>query len=311
MFSRKTRKGLLGGVALALAGLMAGEAGADDAALASGKNRALLIDQRICKNVNVAIAIEWARKNNYGSDIFYMTPEGAFYGVNTGKYMHDYKDFMVLSHGSPKTIGGIPNKTFAEHFYLTQDEAPNSMFFKSCSSAVAPDGKPSLLRYMQQQFKNSEGWTEGTKGIGVLSGAPGPCQLVPQAVMRYAGAEVRTGAERKTLLDFDAIADPIVRNAFQTVPKKTIRENITDKWNASGVFANGKDFKATCEVLIANVKNKRTELLEFIEDAIIEFGQEDQIPDNSLANMLTNYSYSKGGVANVNCGRTADCPSNE
>ncbi len=236
MFSKKTRKGFVGGVALALAGVMAGEAVAADAALASGKNRAILIDQRICQNVNVTIAIEWARKNNYGSDIFYMTLEGAAFGVNTQKYLHDYKDFMVLSHGSPTTIGGISNETFAEHFYMTQDEAPDSVFFKSCSSAVAPAGKPSLLRYMQTQFENSDGWTEGSKGIGVLSGAPGGCQLVTDTVMKYAGAEVRTGAVAKTQLDLDAIVDPVVRNAFKTVADATIFGNVTNKWKATGTY---------------------------------------------------------------------------
>lgn len=313
MFSKTTRNRLIGGVALTLAGLMAGAVGvlADDAALADGKNRAIMIDEDLCTNVNVSIAIAWARSNNYGKDLFFMTDKGAVFNLNTNKYLHDYRDFMVFSHGNAGQIGPFTNEQFVENFYMTQDEAPDSVFFKSCSSAVAPAGKPSLLRYMQLQFENSDGWNTGTKGIGALSGAPGGCQLVPSTVMRYAGAEVRTGAVPKSALDFNAIVDPVVRNAFTTVADATIFSNVTNKWKATGTYAGGKDYKATCEALVANVKNKRTELMAFIDDAIMTFGQEDQIPDNALANMLTSYSYDKGGVANVNCGRAAECPSNE
>ncbi len=311
MFSKKTRKGFVGGVALALAGVMAGEAGAADAALASGKNRAILIDEDVCENVNVSIAVAWANANDYGKDLFFMTGAGAVYNLNTTKYLHDYKDFMVFSHGNDTQIGPNSNEDFAEHFYMTQDKAPDSVFFKSCEAGVAPAGEPSLLRYMQLQFKNEDGWTSGTKGIGVLSGPPGGCQLVPSTVMRYAGAEVRTGAVSKDNADFGGIPNPVVRQAFQTIADGTIFGNVSDKWTAQGAYAADQNYKTTCQALVADVKNKKQDLVNFISEVIREFGQEDVVPANNVANMLTSYSYDKGGVANVTCGRAADCPSNE
>lgn len=134
---------------------------------------------------------------------------------------------------------------------------------------------------------------------------------MPSTVMQYAGAEVRTDPTPKDNADFGGITNPAVRQAFQTVPDATIFGNVSAKWNAEGAYMADKNYKNACETLVADVKNNKQELVNFIREVIREFGQEDVVPANNVANMLTSYSYDKGGVANVNCGRTADCPSNE
>lgn len=287
MFSRKTRKGLLGGVALALAGMMAGEAGAAGA---------VLINNTVCDDTLMSVQTKWANIEHDATDIYFMKPDGAIYPVNTEIDVKDQRRFYVMSHGNSSSIGSMSNSDFADAFFASQTKAPDEMLFSTCSAADAPEDKPSLLRYVQNKFVNTDGWPEDVQGIGSLHGAPGACKLVPATNYRYVGATFRVG--------------PGVKSGINVPVTERMINNVNTLWVQEDSYKKGESFAEGCN-RIAGGDTDFSEFAEFLAKAGNTFGEENVPPSEDVHNSLTILSIFEGGDPQDTCGRDTPCPTRE
>ncbi|WP_109315165.1 hypothetical protein [Pseudovibrio ascidiaceicola] len=171
MFSRKTRKGLLGGVALALAGLMAGEAGAEGG---------ILITQNFCNKFNGPQAFLWGAIQKRVRDIhkyensYYMTKEGNVLTLAGDKEINEIHDLMIVSHGACGKIGGMTGLEFSLNlnFALIGSNGLGEVLVAACNSASSPTDvdSPSVLRHLQNELTLT--------GNAKLKGWPGKVALV-------------------------------------------------------------------------------------------------------------------------------------
>lgn len=161
MISRKMRKGLLGGVALMLAGLMAGEAGA-----AGG----IVINSSICDNVFVPSVVEWATTNEtlkFGN-LFYMTDEGNVTSVIGDKKIDEMDRLLIASHGTCDKTGSVKNEEFADNLKKAGvSDDLDLIVSASCFAAQSTKGNDSQLKSLQKAFPD----------VGLLAGATGPTAL--------------------------------------------------------------------------------------------------------------------------------------
>ncbi|WP_057461857.1 hypothetical protein [Pseudovibrio sp. POLY-S9] len=154
MFSRKTRKGLLGGVALALAGLMAGEAGA-----ATG----VLITSTYCDRFTNSRNQIWT-ENNLGADnVYYMKDNGAVIQLSGPANITQVDDLIATAHGNCDGIGPFAKDAFAQHLKTARDTGAdfNKLVFFSCSSAATGVSGHSLIDEVGTKFPGTKrivGW---------------------------------------------------------------------------------------------------------------------------------------------------------
>ncbi|MGH0001791.1 hypothetical protein ACQU0X_17115 [Pseudovibrio ascidiaceicola] len=167
MFSRKTRKGLLGGVALTLAGLMAGEAGASGG---------VLFDKSLCSNSLVAMGVYWAGIKTSGvqySNQYYMKANGDLVQVAGSDAIGNLDNLLIVAHGSCGSISGQANKDFVDS--VKRAAGDDKKGFDSISAlvcqAAANDGKQSSLLSMLQDAFPTTKVLEGFEGKASLVGA--------------------------------------------------------------------------------------------------------------------------------------------
>ena len=151
MFSRKTRKGLLGGVALALAGLMAGEAGA-----ANG----VLITPSFCESPSNVRDIVWGNQNWQANNIYYMKSDGSIITLHGTTPPEQLNNLLITSHGSCGKIAKWSNREFTSYLFegLKKKDNFDRIALTSCGAA---DGEPSLLKLLAGEFKQTPilGWS--------------------------------------------------------------------------------------------------------------------------------------------------------
>ncbi|SFK54115.1 hypothetical protein SAMN04488518_106132 [Pseudovibrio ascidiaceicola] len=175
MFSRKTRKGLLGGVALALAGLMAGEAGA-----AGG----ILITKAYCSKFTNPRDVIWAQmqrqpdNNRMYINLFYMKPNGTVVKVFGNNGFDEIDKLFITSHGACGSVGEMANATFARNIRNAQGGAGrlDEIITVSCQAGARPYAGlgSSLLRKLQDNVRLSPVATiSGWPGNVVLAGGDG------------------------------------------------------------------------------------------------------------------------------------------
>ncbi|KZK97083.1 hypothetical protein [Pseudovibrio sp. Ad26] len=211
MFSRKTRKGLLGGVALALAGMMAGEAGAAGA---------VLLTKEICTNPADIIVSHWAKLKHGASDVYFMKSTGEVEKINTETDFDDLANVYVSAHGSPTNVGGITNAHFASFFKAAHANTPDLIFFSSCST-----GAGDVRKLTNEKYGNA---------IGSLYGPLNSCALVGDGSADLASAQNLYSVSHTDDDDFNTVAD-----------------NIMDVWSGTGEYKDtGVTWKAACEAYV-------------------------------------------------------------
>ncbi|SFU13076.1 hypothetical protein SAMN05444141_109206 [Pseudovibrio denitrificans] len=175
MFSRKTRKGLLGGVVLALAGLMAGEAGA-----AGG----MLITKAYCDKFTNPRDILWAHsqrdhnnRRNY-TNLFYMKPNGNIIKVFGENAFDEVDKLFITSHGTCAgvgDVGGMENAAFAQSIRNAQGGHArlNEILTVSCQAASRTAGGlgPSFLKSLADNVRTNaattiSGWPDNVVMVG-------------------------------------------------------------------------------------------------------------------------------------------------
>lgn len=209
MFSRKTRKGLLGGVALALAGLMAGEAGAVGG---------MLITNDFCEKYNGIKNLIWGnlQTGRLGTKkydgVYYMRNNGDVVNVIGDVSFGEVEDLLVISHGNCGRISGKDSSEFAVDLSFAlaghQNTSLQQITVASCKSASSSDdvfSPSSVLSYIQSalegQFRSLR--LNGWRGSIMLIGNGGPleeAQFSDAFKLREAGARADFKHSLKSIL---------------------------------------------------------------------------------------------------------------
>ncbi|KZL20716.1 hypothetical protein PsAD2_01204 [Pseudovibrio axinellae] len=144
MFSKKTRKGLVGGVALTLAGVMAGEASAA---------KAILLDKGICKDHAVPVMVEWGNANGYDKR-FFMMDNGDIVKMDDGLEFKDVTDLLVAGHGASGNAMGLEAVKFADAIRAGGAEPAklDNVTMGMCCSAGANGDEKSVIVALQEKF---------------------------------------------------------------------------------------------------------------------------------------------------------------
>ncbi|SDR31670.1 hypothetical protein [Pseudovibrio sp. Tun.PSC04-5.I4] len=207
MFSKTTRNRLIGGVALTLAGLMAGEAGAAGA---------VLLTKEICSNPADIIVSHWADKNHGAKDVYFMKSAGAVAKINSETDFNDLKNVFVSAHGSTVSVGGIANADFASFFKEAHGSTPDVMFFSSCST-----GSGNVRKLLNDKYNQD---------IGSLYGPLGSCALVGNGSPDLTTAKNLYNVSHSNGEDFQKVV-----------------ANINKIWSVDGEYKDtGKTWKAAC-----------------------------------------------------------------
>ncbi|GHB38258.1 hypothetical protein GCM10007094_29540 [Pseudovibrio japonicus] len=208
MFSKKIREGLIGGVALALAGVMAGEAGAAGA---------VLLTKEICTNPADIIVSHWAKLKHDANDVYFMKATGEVENVNSDTVFDDLATVYISAHGSPEKVGGITNAHFATFFKAAHASTPETVFFSSCST-----GAGNVRKLTNEKYGGA---------VGSLYGPLASCALVGDGSTDLASAKNLYSVSHTDGEDFN-----------------TVVANIMNVWSVDGAYKDtGNTWEAACE----------------------------------------------------------------
>ncbi|WP_148266191.1 hypothetical protein [Pseudovibrio sp. FO-BEG1] len=297
MFSRKTRKGLLGGVALALAGLMAGEAGA-----AGG----ILMTQAYCNSFTNPRDVIWAQlqsdqnNNQEYENVFYMRRDGTIVRVKGQDDFQNLDTLFITSHGSCGAVGGIGNTAFAQNIRKEQNDQSElkNVLTVSCQAGSRTNNGngPSLLSELQKHLKLDD--------TAVISGWAGNVALVGGGGVlkdtRY--------TDKRRLLDQNlAAASGFTLSAINA---RWAHQSVNLELLAGKQFAN--IFKTHCENVLSVLELTGMQMLDAQEREAMftKFNdklRETFLPVNANDNPIRSFAYrpslfESGGDYKILCG---------
>ncbi|WP_159096863.1 hypothetical protein [Pseudovibrio sp. Alg231-02] len=244
MFSRKTRKGLLGGVALALAGVMAGEAGA-----ANG----VLITTSFCDRFTNSRNLIWSQDQLGTDNVFYMRADGQIYQLEGNTSFKDLEKLVVSTHGNCNQIAGMTTQQFATRLNTArvgQTDSLKRVLFFSCKSAAEKVGTPDTLETdsILSVLKNETRFSNTGAIIGWILGG----YFAGAGSSDFSSAKYTTGKDFEYLSPDYPGGVPLAKNAAKYL--SDFRLGVLDNlWSvATSVSHSGKmlSIGAFCEQMV-------------------------------------------------------------
>ncbi len=230
MFSKKMRNSLFGGIALSLAGLIAGQANASNF---------VVITSSFCQGVYVPSVLEWARTNGVKKyeNIFYLKDNGDVVRVAGTNEFRDTQSLLVASHGRCGNTTPMAHNQFVDYLKAAGLRADRleEVVSASCFAAQSTQRDDSLLRVFQSNFP----------ALKKLRGATGPATLSS------------IGTER--LADARLVNNPALyaRTVFAGAPEfQGLLDSVNNAWNDAGPLAP----QARCNLFVgaANIDSVAT-----------------------------------------------------
>lgn len=203
--------------------------------LPAAAQTAALVFEDVCEDPSATFDVFWGRAVHGAADLFLFRSDDSIVPVQAEQGFDAQQTLLVIAHGSPEEVDGIPKQRVAAAIAAAHPDVPGAVHFLSCSAA---EGENTVLRQLNDRYDGA---------VPLLTGATSSCALTGNgnrdlAAAVYCGSPQPSDPER-----YD-----------------TVQEAIMAAWGSEG-FASG------CATILAG---ELAGLPAFMERAYERFSQE-------------------------------------